>query len=116
MLIGKQFTEKLYSTGDEMLDNLLERAFCEGYELAQREFNNSIVGEKLTKISSDYNRRIVNDFKNPSDYIKVGDFKRAMAAGRPGEASQINKGIFGKLGGIFQKINTRGANKINKGY
>ena len=47
MLIGKQFTErlysenqeeKLYSTGDEMLDNLLERAFCEGYELAQREY------------------------------------------------------------------------------
>ena len=30
--------ERLYSTGDEMLDNLLERAFCEGYELAQREF------------------------------------------------------------------------------
>ena len=30
--------EKLYSTGDEMLDNLLERAFCEGYELAQREY------------------------------------------------------------------------------
>ena len=27
--------EKLYST---VLDNLLERAFCEGYELAQREF------------------------------------------------------------------------------
>ena len=30
--------ERLYSTGNEMLDNLLERAFCEGYELAQREF------------------------------------------------------------------------------
>ena len=30
--------ERLYSTGDEMLDDLLERAFCEGYELAQREF------------------------------------------------------------------------------
>ena len=47
MITGKRFTErlysenqeeKLYSTGDEMLDNLLERAFCEGYELAQREF------------------------------------------------------------------------------
>ena len=38
MIIGKQFAEKLYSTGNEMLDNLLERAFCEGYELGQKEF------------------------------------------------------------------------------
>ena len=42
MILGRDFInsqeEKLYSTGDEMLDNLLERAFCEGYELAQREF------------------------------------------------------------------------------
>ena len=43
MILGKDYInghqeEKLYSTGDEMLDNLLERAFCEGYELGQREF------------------------------------------------------------------------------
>ena len=38
MIQGKDFVQKLYSTGDEMLDNLLERAFCEGYELGQREF------------------------------------------------------------------------------
>ena len=31
---------KLYSTGDDYLDELLERAFCEGYEYAQREFGN----------------------------------------------------------------------------
>ena len=31
--------EKLYSTGDSELDELLERAFCEGYEYAQREFS-----------------------------------------------------------------------------
>ena len=41
MIIGKQFAEKLYSTGDEMLDNLLERAFCEGYELGQQLFSDS---------------------------------------------------------------------------
>lgn len=33
-----QYEEKLYSTGDDYLDELLERAFCEGYEYAQREF------------------------------------------------------------------------------
>ena len=41
MILGKQFAEKLYSTGDEMLDNLLERAFCEGYELGQQLFSDS---------------------------------------------------------------------------
>ena len=39
MILGRDFInsqeERLYST---VLDNLLERAFCEGYELAQREF------------------------------------------------------------------------------
>lgn len=30
--------ERLYSTGDNELDDLLERAFCEGYEYAQKEF------------------------------------------------------------------------------
>lgn len=35
MIIEKQ---KLYSTGDEYLDELLEKAFCEGYELGQKEF------------------------------------------------------------------------------
>jgi hypothetical protein len=48
MKIGRQFAEermyseyeeeRLYSTGSYELDELLERAFCEGYEYAQREF------------------------------------------------------------------------------
>ena len=48
MKIGRQFAEermyskneeeRLYSTGNDELDELLERAFCEGYEYAQREF------------------------------------------------------------------------------
>lgn len=32
--------EKLYSTGNDELDEMLEKAFCEGYELGQREFGN----------------------------------------------------------------------------
>ena len=31
--------ERLYSTGDDELDDLLEKAFCEGYDYAQREFS-----------------------------------------------------------------------------
>ena len=51
MITGKDLIEKmysdnyseyedtrLYSTGDDYLDELLERAFSEGYEYAQREF------------------------------------------------------------------------------
>jgi len=30
--------ERLYSTGNDELDELLERAFCDGYEYAQKEF------------------------------------------------------------------------------
>ena len=33
-----QEEERLYSTGNDELDDLLERAFCDGYEYAQREF------------------------------------------------------------------------------
>jgi len=50
MKIGRQFAERLYSetgdyeeerlysTGNDELDDLLECAFCDGYEYAQREF------------------------------------------------------------------------------
>jgi flagellar motor switch protein FliG len=41
--------EKLYSTGDDYLDEMLEKAFCEGYEYAQREFNN--ISDLIVKIS-----------------------------------------------------------------
>lgn len=39
--------ERLYSTGENYLDELLERAFCDGYEFAQREFANSNVDARL---------------------------------------------------------------------
>lgn len=44
MIIGRQFVEnqyedeRLYSTGNDELDEMLEKAFCEGYEYAQKEF------------------------------------------------------------------------------
>jgi hypothetical protein len=39
LINGYYEDEKLYSTGDDELDDLLEKAFCEGYEYAQREFS-----------------------------------------------------------------------------
>ena len=41
---GYEMEERLYSTGDVELDELLERAFCEGYEFAQREFADETEG------------------------------------------------------------------------
>ena len=41
--------EKLYSTGNNELDELLERAFCEGYEYAQKEFASARQRKKNVK-------------------------------------------------------------------
>lgn len=41
--------EKLYSTGNNELDELLERAFCEGYEFAQKEFASARQRKKNVK-------------------------------------------------------------------
>ena len=62
MITGKELAEKLYSenyederlysTGDSDLDDLLERAFCEGYEYAQKEYTklNELVGKVKGKV------------------------------------------------------------------
>ena len=60
MIIGRNFAEKLYSeiepederlysTGDPDLDDLLERAFCEGYEYAQKEFGRTGLNKDQAK-------------------------------------------------------------------
>ena len=61
MIIGRNFAEKLYSaneyyedeklysTGDDYLDDLLEKAFCDGYEYAQREFSKTVDDPLLKK-------------------------------------------------------------------
>jgi hypothetical protein len=41
--------EKLYSTGDDELDDLLERAFCDGYEYAQKEFGRTGLTKEQAK-------------------------------------------------------------------
>lgn len=58
---GYEMEERLYSTGDAELDELLERAFCEGYEAAQREF-----GEKWDKVKDGFK----NAGKKVSDTTK----------------------------------------------
>ena len=49
-LINKYYEdEKLYSTGDDYLDDLLEKAFCDGYEYAQREFGRTGLNAQQAK-------------------------------------------------------------------
>jgi len=71
--INKNYEEeRLYSTGSDELDNLLERAFCEGYEYAQREF-----GKK----------------KKEEDGYTPEEKKRITKSGRTGAA--IGAGVVG---------------------
>lgn len=64
MITGKELineyyeSEKLYSTGNDDLDNLLERAFCEGYEYAQYEFSKKDEDEDEEKIKKRKKRLI----------------------------------------------------------
>ena len=44
-----QEEEKLYSTGNDELDELMERAFCEGYEYAQKEFGRTGLNAQQAK-------------------------------------------------------------------
>ena len=88
MILGKDYInghqeEKLYSTGDEMLDNLLERAFCEGYELAQREFG-------------------ARDRKNARAIARQAQGAEAAANKAAKEQARIQRGIdaVNKAGGI----------------
>ena len=90
MLIGKQFTErlysenqeeKLYSTGDEMLDNLLEKAFCEGYELAQREYAEEAEEKALVVIP---NKLVKRSGSKTADFLRNN--KKALIIGGTGVA------------------------------
>ena len=73
--------EKLYSTGDDYLDNLLERAFCEGYEYAQKEFG-KLAGSK------DKVQKRVKEFFTKTDKTRSKAVRRA---------SDI---LSGKMGGV----------------
>lgn len=68
--------ERLYSTGDVELDELLERAFCEGYEFAQREF--TYVDEKTGNIINSEGK-IIGNVKKGKDAWSYGDSKKGKA-------------------------------------
>jgi len=82
-LIEKMYSEnydeyedtRLYSTGDSDLDELLERAFCEGYEYAQKQYS----GEAETKVILDWLKgNTIGDTRRKERYVnkKIGKLNR----------------------------------------
>lgn len=79
MITGRELVEKmysenydeyedtrLYSTGDDELDELLERAFCEGYEYAQKEFGRTGLTKEQAKewLKNTGNRKTKSKFQD----------------------------------------------------
>lgn len=80
------YDEKLYSTGDEDLDELLERAFCEGYEYAQREFGIMDNAKPITNISRIEKNaaKVVNRTgRTAEDVLKSNAFKGSKKLATP---------------------------------
>lgn len=67
MIIDRNYEERLYSTGSDELDELLEKAFCDGYEYAQREFNSK--SQKAMRRKLDILQG--GGFRSDSDYGTV---------------------------------------------
>jgi hypothetical protein len=112
MIIGKQFAEKLYSenqeeklysTGNDELDELLERAFCEGYELGQKEFAFQGFMNKIKAIPRHAKRDLIDQSKLSIDVLKNKDLNNKQLGLLTSNAilkarkAEQNKGLTGKL-------------------
>ena len=128
MLTGKEFIEKyysdveeeerLYSIGNDELDDLLEKAFCDGYEYAQKEFNSR--GQKELRRVTDYFRGsnlITKTFK--PNVLKGVKHKNPKSAGTIIDTIIANGRDAAKLdfvgdNNLHNKINIKGLAKNNK--
>ena len=73
---------RLYSTGDDYLDDLLEKAFCDGYEYAQREFAEKkgifkSIGDSKKALKSEGITPTIGNFKS----IVAGEIQRSRHEG-----------------------------------
>ena len=110
--------EKLYSTGDNELDDLLERAFCEGYEYAQKEFaaykppfsqeqvrkavksvnENGIKGRSVAQVGKNALKQALkgqdkNELRQSVEAAKAIKMKNPTG-GHPRMAQRVNKATF----------------------
>lgn len=123
MIIGRQFVEnqyeeKLYSTGNDELDEMLEKAFCEGYEYAQKEFGNA--ANKAAKRAFEMGLGKKNEYtimsaadkfvRKPENFKTMND--ALVNQGRQMQKPQ-NIGFGDKIKNIDQTINVRGRMNTN---
>ena len=128
-----QYEEKLYSTGDDYLDELLERAFCEGYEYAQKEFGNplnkaakrayevSMAKGGLKSLGFDSNNK--KDVENMMNVNRIRNRAQATGASMDGITGIINSlGVKSRntRPTLDQRITAKGAmdrnNKLGQGW
>jgi hypothetical protein len=94
-----QEEERLYSTGNEELDELMERAFCEGYEYAQKEFAKKSMKEfkdELKNLSDEeLNKLGWDNFKKSVGHSVAGGIDASIAGGLT--KTLLDKNATGKL-------------------
>ena len=100
--------ERLYSTGSDELDELLERAFCEGYEYAQREFAYVSPTQAKNFFTKVGNPKGINSMM-PKGYVKgVGPakeksiFRKTLNTFDPLASKQAIKDRTGSLTPLYQ--------------
>ena len=104
-----QEEERLYSTGNDELDDLLERAFCEGYEYAQREFNSK--AQKARRAAFD----MIASAESGSGRVRVPVQKMLNHGYTPAQIAEANAKATGRMinrspgnKGIHGSINAKG--------
>lgn len=101
------YDEKLYSTGDDELDELLERAFCEGYEYAQREFGK--IGEGIKNFIGTRPKELKSKIAKGAS-----QWRKGSAAVREGYAKAGD--IYRKAGNAVEEAGKYGSKVSNAIY
>ena len=84
--------ERLYSTGDSELDDLLEKAFCEGYEYAQKEFGAKSAALGILAPGAYQGKEAAKyGYDDEEDYKKDRAKYAALGLFTPGTATYVKK-------------------------
>ena len=116
-LVEDQYEEKLYSTGNDELDEMLEKAFCEGYEYAQKEFATPLKPGMAMKVMPKIPQKAVsvasaNPTSNGVFHLdRIQKYKQGMARNNIPTTSSNMKQILGRE---MQEVRQTGPVNFNK--
>lgn len=106
MIIGRNFVndyyedERLYSTGDYELDELMERAFCEGYEYALEErlyFQDPVTGEYYTAMDKNTGKATKKAMEANKKQAQARYEKAAKRAAERAERKKVDPKVLEKF-------------------